>query len=363
MGIWCLGHARRLSPGPIDGATAPARGRTLPSTRPYHAPVIDRRSSLLGGLIVVLAGCGFATLGVVSRTTFILGLTPMAFVTWRSGVAALAMLALIAVGLRRGARLVGWRSLSPRDRLALGVAALAGSSLDVTMFFAYGRVPVAIVLLCFFLFPAMVAAASSLLGWERLDRNRGIALLIALGGMVAVVVGGEGAGALGGLDPVGVLLAIGSAVSQAVFVLVARRGYRQVPTEQAMGVVLVVSTASALLIALAGDVLHTVWLPFSSPDLLVLLLLGGLFGAGIPSFLFLAGIRRIGGVRAGILMLVQVPVGAALAAVFLDEVIGPVQIAGGLAILGAAVIIQRTTGPTAPTADHRDRAGTASATG
>jgi drug/metabolite transporter (DMT)-like permease len=322
---------------------------------------MDRRSPLVGSLIVVLGACGFATLGVLSRTTYDLGLTPMGFVTWRSGIAALAMVALVAIGLRRGGRLVGWRSLRPRDRVALGVAALAGASLDVTMFFAFARVPVAIVLLCFYLFPAMVAAASALLGWERLDRNRGIALLIALAGMVAVVIGGSGAGAVGGLDPLGVLLALGAGVSQTVFVLVARRGYRQVPTEQAIGLVLIVSTLVAVLIALATGVVGTVWLPLSSPDLLALVLVAGLFGAGIPSFLFLAGIRWIGGVRAGILMLVQAPIGVALAALFLDESVGIVQIAGGLAILGAAIIIQRSAAPDDAPAPPLDRAVTSEA--
>lgn len=316
---------------------------------------MDRRSPLVGSLIVVIAACGFATLGVLSRTTYDLGLTPMGFVAWRSGVAALAMAVLVAIGLRRGIRLVGWRSLHPRDRIALGVAALAGASLDVTMFFAFERVPVAIVLLGFYLFPAMVAGASALLGWELLDRNRGIALLIALGGMVAVVIGGSGTGAVGGLDPLGVLLAIGSAVSQTVFVLVARRGYRQVPTEQAIGFVLLVSTSVSVLIALSTGVLDSVWLPLSSPDLLVLVLVGGLFGAGIPSFLFLAGIRWIGGVKAGILMLVQAPIGVGLAAMFLAESVGIVQVAGGLAILGAAIIIQRSAGADAAVAPAVDR--------
>ena len=77
------------------------------------------------------------------------------------------------------------------------------------------------------------------------------------------------------------------------------------------------------------------------PSLLVLLLFGGLFGAAVPSFLFLAGIRWIGPVRAGILMLIEPLVGVALAAAFLAEAVGPVQAAGGLAILAAALIIQR----------------------
>ena len=300
------------------------------------------RSQLLGSLTVLVAACLFSTLGVLSRVTYELGLTPYGFVTWRSGVAAIAVAVLVAFTLRRGGRLVGWRSLSPRDRLALCVAALAGASLDVTMFLAFERVPVAIVLLCFYLFPAIVALGSALLGWERIDRTRGVALAISLAGMVAVVVGGEGAGALEGLDPVGVLLAVGSAMSQAVFVLVARRGYRTVPTEQAVTFVLTVSAATALLLAIGGGALSSVGLPFASPTLLVIMLFAGIFAAGIPSFLFLAGIRWIGGVRTGILALAQAPIGVALAAIFLHETVGLVQIGGGLAILAAAVIIQRS---------------------
>ena len=314
---------------------------------PTIGDVNDRRSPVLGSLICVIAACLFALLGVISRTTYDLGLTPYAFVTWRSGVAAIGMAVVVLWRLRRGGRLVGWRSLAQQDRVALGVAALAGASLDVTMFLAFARVPVAIVLLCFYLFPAIVAAGSALLGWERMDRTRAAALVFALGGMVAVVIGGEGTSALGGLDPIGVLLAIGSAVSQAVFVLVSRRGFREVPTEQAMTVVLAVSAGIATLLAIGGGALATVWLPLSSPNLLGLMLFAGIFAAGIPSFLFLAGIRWIGGVKAGILMLAQAPIGVALAAVFLAESIGPVQVLGGLAILAAAVIIQRSSAPPA----------------
>jgi len=178
-----------------------------------------------------------------------------------------------------------------------------------------------------------------------MDRVRGGALAIALGGMVAVVVGGQGAGGIGSIDPLGVVLAIGSAVSQAVFVLVSRRGYRQVPTDQAMGVVLTTSTVVAAILAATSGAIDSVFLPFSSPPLLGMLLFTGVFAAGLPSFLFLAGIRWIGGVRAGILMLVQAPVGVALAAIFLDEGVGPVQLSGGIAILAAAAIIQRSGSP------------------
>jgi len=225
------------------------------------------------------------------------------------------------------------------------VAALMGATLDITMFQAFARVPVAIVLLCFYTFPAIVAGASALLGWERMDRPRAVALVIALGGMVAVVIGGPTSGTSSGLDPLGVALALASAASQAVFVLVSRRGYRAVPTDQAMGTILTVSAGIAVVLAVAGDGWSSVSLPLDSPDLLGLLLFGGVFAAAIPSFMFLAGIRWIGPVRAGVLMLIQPLVGVALAALFLQEAVGPVQAAGGLAILTAAVIIQRAAPP------------------
>jgi hypothetical protein len=61
--------------------------------------------------------------------------------------------------------------------------------------------------------------------------------------------------------------------------------------------------------------------------------------------MFLTGIRRIGGTRAGILMLFEPVVGVALAAALLDEHLAPIQVVGGLCVLGAALILQRSATP------------------
>jgi drug/metabolite transporter (DMT)-like permease len=301
----------------------------------------DLRSPLLGSLTVALAATLFGMLGVLSRNAYDLGLAPFAFVTWRAGVGALGIGVFIAWSFRHGARLVGWRSLDGRGRASLGVAALMGAALNMAMFLAFARIPVAIVLLCFYLYPALVAAASAVLRWEPFDRPRVVALVVALGGMIAVVVGGPTAATAGGLDPVGVALALSAAVCQAVFVLVSRRGYRTVPTNQAMGTLLAIAALIAGGLAIAIDGPESLVAPFSDGRLLGLLVFTGVFAAAIPSFLFLAGIRRIGPVRAGILMLLEPLVGVALAAAFLAEDVGPVQAVGGVAILAAAVILQR----------------------
>ena len=44
-------------------------------------------------------------------------------------------------------------------------------------------------------------------------------------------------------------------------------------------------------------------------------------------------------------MLFEPVVGVALAAILLDEGLAPIQVAGGLAILGAALILQRSAAP------------------
>jgi drug/metabolite transporter (DMT)-like permease len=221
------------------------------------------------------------------------------------------------------------------------MATLVGAALNIAMFVAFSRIPIAIALLCFYLYPALVAGASALLGWEPMDRPRVTALAIALAGMIAVVVGGSGLGGGVGLDPLGVALSLSAAVSQAVFVLVSRHGYRAVPADQAMGVILGGSALIAGIVAVAAGGTAALSLPFSDLRLFGLMVFVGLFTAALSSFLFLTGIRWIGPVRAGILMLIEPLVGVALAAVFLAEAVAPVQAAGGVAILVAAVIIQR----------------------
>jgi drug/metabolite transporter (DMT)-like permease len=300
------------------------------------------RSQLAGGLIIVAAASLFGSLGLVSRTAYGLGLSPIAFVAWRAAIGTLTVSAIVGWRVRfAGARLVGWGSLDTRGRAALTVAAIMGTTLNLAMFQAFSRVPVAIVLLCFYLYPALVAAGSAVLGWERLDRPRLAALALALAGMVAVVAGGEAIGTGGGIDPVGVGLALSAALSQTVFVLISRHGYRAVPSDQAMGLILGVSALLPAIIAIGGGSGAELGRPLAVPELLVLLFFGGAFAAGLSSWMFLAGIRWIGPVRAGILMLVEPLVGVVLAAIFLGEALGPVQVAGGAAILAAAVLIQR----------------------
>lgn len=304
------------------------------------------RSPIVGVAVVLTAASLFGMLGPLSRFAYDAGMEPLAFVAWRAAIACLATTAFVGWRvLRRGERVVRLAELDGRARLSLGVASLMGFTLNLCMFIAFDRITVALALLGFYTYPVMIAVASVALGRERLDRPRVIALALAVAGMVAVVASQLDPSAGIRFDTIGILLTLGAAASQAVFVLVSRHGYRAVPADQAMTVILGVSFACCVVLALVTGGLATLAFPFQEPTVVPILSFTGFFAAAIPSMLFLVGIRLLGGTSAGILMLFEPVVGVALAAWLLAEGIAPVQVLGGLAILAAAVILQRATTP------------------
>jgi drug/metabolite transporter (DMT)-like permease len=300
------------------------------------------RTLLIGSLTVVAAAAGFGLLGPLARFAYDAGLGPLSFVAWRAGFATLFLAAFAGWMVHRGRPLVPpWR-LPLRQRWALAVAGLAALLLSVSMFFAFERTTVALVLLGFYTYPALVAVVAVAGGHERLDNIRGTALAMSLVGMVLVVAGGIHPTAGLQIDLLGVGLALVAAVSQTVFVTISRAGYPSMPTEQAMGWILGgIMTACVVLALSTGDGAGLVQ-PLQSQPAVALVTIAGVLAAGIPSIWFLSGIRAIGGTRTGILMLFEPVVGVVLAAALLDERIVPIQALGGLAILGAAILLQRS---------------------
>jgi drug/metabolite transporter (DMT)-like permease len=125
-----------------------------------------------------------------------------------------------------------------------------------------------------------------------------------------------------------------------MFVLTSGR-YASIRADVAIRAVLAGSAVIAGTVTVATGGVDALLLPLGSPSVVVLLIGIGLFAAALPSTLLLTGIRRIGGVRTGILMLFEPVVGVALAAALLGEDLQPLQLAGGATILLAALLVQR----------------------
>ena len=300
---------------------------------------------VLGTLIVLGSAALFGTLGPLSRFAYDAGAEPAAWVAWRALTGLLTLVAVIAWRARGRLSEVIAHHLPPRARVALLTAAVMGMTLNLGMFFAFERTTVALVLLCFYTYPAMVAVVNVVLGRERLDAPRIVALLLALAGMVMVVAAQLDPAAGIRFDVIGLALAFGAALSQTVYVTVSRDGYSQVPTDQAITVVMLVTALGAAALAALTAGPASLIPPLDAQGFLPLLLFTGIFAAAVPSLGFLYGIRAIGGLRAGILMLFEPVVGVALAAWLLAEGLAPIQVLGGVLILAAAVILQRSGQP------------------
>lgn len=301
------------------------------------------RSPIAGVAVVVTAASLFGTLGPLSRFAYDAGMEPLGFVAWRAAIGFAATLAFVGWRVGRGhTRVVRLRDLDGGARLSLAIASVMGFALNLAMFIAFDRITVALALLGFYTYPVLVAVANVVLGREPIDRPRIVALVLAVGGMIAVVAAQLDPAAGIRFDALGFGLALGAACSQAVFVVLSRSGYRAVPADQAIAVVMAVTVVCSGALAIATGAGSALAFPIQQPAVLPLLAFTGLFAAGIPSILFLTGIRLVGGMRAGILMLFEPVVGVALAAWLLAERLTPIQVAGGLAILAAVLILQRS---------------------
>jgi len=301
------------------------------------------RSLLIGSLTVALAASGFGLLGPVARFAYDAGLEPLSFVAWRAGFGTAIVALYAGWRIARGRGFVApWR-LRPGEQASLAVIIATGVILNVAMFYAFGLTTVALALLGFYTYPALVAVVAVARRHEALDAARIGALALALGGMVLVVAGGLDPVSGVRVDPLGIGLALVAALAQVTFVTVSRSGYDSIPTEQAIGWILAATAVICVALALVTGGATALSAPLRSTDALSLAVVAGVLGAGIPSVLFLTGIRSIGGTRTGILMLIEPVVGVALAALLLAEAIRPIQVLGGVAILGAALLVQRSS--------------------
>lgn len=267
----------------------------------------------------------------------------MPYVAWRGFVATSVLLvATFLVGTR-----IGGTSRWPnpfvlrRDRqLALVVAALCGAMLNIATFAAFLLTTVAIALICFYTYPAIVTILAVPFYGERLDRVRIGALLLSSVGLVMVVLAPLAGATDVVVNPIGVALALFAALCQATFFLISGRGWGPMPNLHVstftIAMALVLSIPLTILAGQTSDLL----LPFQQPEAWIWILAGAITGAAIPTTAFITGIGLIGPSRAAILMTIEPLVGVTIAALFLGEEPSFIQIIGGAAVLSAAAILQ-----------------------
>jgi drug/metabolite transporter (DMT)-like permease len=312
---------------------------------------MQQRSSGAGLGLAVLSAAAFGSSGTLAASLLAEGWSPGAAVTVRVVVAALVLTLPALVVLRQtGASL---RS-GGRGLLGYGIAAVAGAQLCYFMSVQHLSVAVALLL--------EYSGALLVVGWLWLRHHQRPRRLTGLGALVAVLGLGlvlELAGNAD-LDPVGVLWGLGAAVGLAVyFVVSAQTDGALPPLVVAWGGLAVGGTAlvtAGLLGVLPWEANRSdVLLLDTRVSWLVPILGLSLVAAVLAYVAGIAGARLLGAKVASFVGLTEVLFAVLFAWVLLSQSLSPVQLLGGVLVLGgiALVRVDELRGPPPATPSQR----------
>jgi drug/metabolite transporter (DMT)-like permease len=289
----------------------------------------DRAGAERTGTLLAAAGAfSYGITIVCNRQLALHGFGPQATLSIRFGVSAAVLFGLLAV-LGRPLRPLPGERLRP---LLLGAI---GYALESSLFYsALQRGTAAAVALLFYVYPAIVTVLELVRREVTFSLRLLGALVLSIGGVsVIVLTGGDVA-----ITAAGILFALGSAVSFAVYLLVSRRAVTR--TDPMVNAAWVAFGAS-LSLTVQGVLTQSLQAPGED---WWLMLANGVATAAAFSLLF-AALSRLGASRTAVVMTLEALSGVVLAAVLLGETIGLVQLVGGAAILAATVLIS-TSRPT-----------------
>jgi drug/metabolite transporter (DMT)-like permease len=284
--------------------------------------VTARRAPGAGGLVIALsAAIAYGVTVVIGRDLARAGIAGSSALASRFGLSALFLAVWLA--LRRRAVVP-----PPGERLATFLLGAVGYALESSFFFAaLGRGTAAAVTMLFYSYPAMVLLIEVALGQITPSVRLLVALALTVSGSVVVLTAGDQIAISGA----GVAFALAAAATFCCYLLLGERVARHVdPAVKAMWVAGGASLSLAVRAVVTGADA-----PAGSrvPELLA-------YGAANSAAfaLMFAALARIGPTRTAVALTFELVAAVVMAAVFLDEPVRAVHVAGGLAVLGGAVL-------------------------
>jgi drug/metabolite transporter, DME family len=282
-----------------------------------------------GYIYVLLAALMWASSGTAGKALFEGGMTPFELVQIRVTLSSL-LLGLVLV-FSKGSDL----KIRPRDLgyfLVLGSVGMA--LVQGTYFFAISKIQVAAAILLQYLSPFFVAFYSILFWKERFTGVKLLALLLSFGGCY-LVVGGYDLELLK-MNRIGILVGVISSILFACYSLLGERGmHRYRPWT--------VLFYALLFAALSWHVFygpfHYLKAGFTGAQWAWILYIS-IFGTILPFGLYFMGVNTIRSTRASITATLEPISAGVMAFLFIGEILGPLQIFGGILVIGAVVLLQ-----------------------
>lgn len=286
-----------------------------------------------GYLYVVAAALLWAVSGSAAKYLFSTGISPFELVQLRLTVAVVILLAWLLIHrpatVRIEARDIGYF-------IILGGGAMA--AVQFTYLFSISKIHVAVAILLQYLAPGFIALHTVAISRDRLSRTT----LLALGGALIgcyLVVGAYNFTLLT-LNYLGVISGIASAITFAWYSLQGEYGMRRYNPWTVL-------FYSLLFGAVTWNVLQPPFKAFLQPHSLiqwVWIIYISLLGTLLPFGFYFKGINLIRSTRASITATLEPITAGLLSFIFLDEIMSPPQIAGGIMVIAAVILLQSEQG-------------------
>lgn len=282
-----------------------------------------------GYAYVILAALLWGVSGSSAKFLFNSGVTPYQVVQLRLTLAAVILLGWLAI--RNPALL----RIARRDIWYFALFGAVGmGACQFTYLFAISKIKVAAAILLQYLAPSFIAVHAVVFARDRLSASTVLALAGATIGCYLVV--GAYDLQLLSLNLVGVLSGILSAVTFAWYSIHGEYGMRRYNPWTVLFYAL-------LFAALVWNILHPPLEAFFHRYSAVewgWVLYIGILGTLLPFGLYLEGVNLIRSTRASITAILEPITAGVVSYVFLKETMAPLQIAGGLLVIGSIVLLQ-----------------------
>ncbi len=279
-----------------------------------------------GILLIIISAVGFGTLGVFGIIAADEGLSIPTVLLLRFGIATVFIWAFL--WMRGRFRLLRGRLLI----IALGLGGLGYTAMSGLYFLGLEFMTAGMVAIILYTYPAFVVCFVAIFHPSRITRVLIIALVLAIAG-VMLITGADPAG----VNPVGVFIVLGAALSYSLYIVVSQRALLHVDPEILTAYVLPAAAVSFLLFGVGTD---TLAMPASAEAWSVALAIA-VIATVIPVLTFFAGVSRIGASRASVISAAEPGVTVFLGAIVLSEPVTAVTVIGGALILTGVILIQR----------------------
>lgn len=287
-------------------------------------------SQRLGVALLMLVASVFAANHIAARLAFDHGASVEAAVAVRSGVTALALVALLRL---QG---VSMRLAAPTLARALVIGLLV-SVQSFCLYSAVARIPVALALLAFNTYPLLLVLLSWAAGGERPPHRALVAMPVALLGLaLALDVIGSARAVEGRWAEIGagVGFALGASTSFVGVLFLTTRWLKDVDGRLRTLLTMAVTAVVMVLVGLAD---HSLALPADRVGWLGLVLLTLLYGIAITSLFTI--VPRLGAASNTVALNFEPVAALVLGWAILSQSIAPHQMLGALVVIGAIVFL------------------------